>query len=95
MSQAADHIRALVSSGALLQAVQQHGGALLIRGLPIETADDYSLIALSALNRTKKSVDRRYEQSLQKTSRQRTRALRSCPSGLTMNMAGQRTILRG
>lgn len=45
VSQAADHIRTLTSSGILLQAIQQHGGALLIRGLPIETANDYSLIA--------------------------------------------------
>jgi len=29
----------------LLEAVRDHGGALLIRGLPIKTADDYSNIA--------------------------------------------------
>ena len=45
VSQAADHIRALSTSGAIFDAVQQHGGALLIRGLPIQSADDYSLIA--------------------------------------------------
>ncbi|GAB7330063.1 hypothetical protein MBLNU13_g01743t1 [Cladosporium sp. NU13] len=45
VDQAADHIRALSTSGALFEAVQQHGGALLIRGLPIQSADDCSLIA--------------------------------------------------
>lgn len=45
VAQAADHIRALSTSGALFEAVQQHGGALLVRGLPIQSADDYSLIA--------------------------------------------------
>ncbi|KAM0716524.1 hypothetical protein Q7P37_007969 [Cladosporium fusiforme] len=45
VDQAADHIRALSTSGSLLEAVQQHGGALLIRGLPIQTASDYSIIA--------------------------------------------------
>lgn len=45
VDQAADHIRDLGTSGALFGAVQQHGGALMIRGLPIQTADDYSLIA--------------------------------------------------
>lgn len=45
VTQAADHIRALSTSGPLFDAVQQHGGALIIRGLPIQSAEDYSLIA--------------------------------------------------
>lgn len=45
VDEAADHIRTLSTSGALFEAVQQHGGALIIRGLPIQSADDYSLIA--------------------------------------------------
>ena len=45
VDEAADHIRDLTLSGSLLEALQQHGGALLIRGLPIQSADDYSLIA--------------------------------------------------
>lgn len=45
VDQAADHIRALSTSGTLFEAVQQHGGALIIRGLPIQSAEDYSLIA--------------------------------------------------
>jgi len=45
VDQAVDHIRALSTSGALLEAVQRHGGALTIRGLPIQSAEDYSLIA--------------------------------------------------
>lgn len=45
IDQAADHIRNLSTSGALFEAVQKHGGALLIRGLPIQTANDYSIIA--------------------------------------------------
>lgn len=45
VEQAANHVRALSASGVLFEAVQKHGGALLIRGLPIQTADDYSIIA--------------------------------------------------
>lgn len=44
-SEAARHLSSLWHSSNLSQAVQQHGGALLIRGLPIDTAEDYSLIA--------------------------------------------------
>ena len=43
-----DAVAALVSlsgTGELFNLIQQHGGALLIRGLPIKTADDYSRIA--------------------------------------------------
>lgn len=45
VEQAAEYIRALSTSGTLFEAIQQHGGALLIRGLPVQSADDYSLIA--------------------------------------------------
>lgn len=33
------------SSGELKTLVQKHGGALLIRGLPIKTPEDYSIFA--------------------------------------------------
>lgn len=38
-------IRELTRIGELKRLVHKHGGALLIRGLPIKTADDYSEIA--------------------------------------------------
>lgn len=38
-------VATISKSGELFELVQQHGGALLIRGLPIHTADDYSAIA--------------------------------------------------
>ncbi|KAJ5893243.1 Clavaminate synthase-like protein [Penicillium taxi] len=44
----ADHIQAIETiskSGDFFKLVQQHGGAVLIRGLPIKTAQDYSQIA--------------------------------------------------
>ncbi|KAF6835561.1 taurine catabolism dioxygenase [Colletotrichum plurivorum] len=40
-----DAIRRFTESGNLKQLVKQHGGAILIRGLPIETPDDYSRVA--------------------------------------------------
>lgn len=33
------------SSGELKRLIQKHGGALLLRGLPIKTPEDYSIIA--------------------------------------------------
>jgi alpha-ketoglutarate-dependent taurine dioxygenase len=39
------HIESLSKTGALFDLVQKHGGALLIRGLPIDDAENYSLIA--------------------------------------------------
>lgn len=45
VSEAVSHIESLSSSGKLFQLVQQHGGALLIRGLPISDAESYSQIA--------------------------------------------------
>lgn len=38
-------IRRLSSSGELKSLVLRHGGALIIRGLPIRTAEDYSEVA--------------------------------------------------
>ncbi|TVY91995.1 Clavaminate synthase-like protein [Lachnellula willkommii] len=38
-------VTAISKSGELFDLVQQHGGALLIRGLPIHTAADYSAVA--------------------------------------------------
>lgn len=38
-------IKAASESGELFRLVQHHGGSVLIRGLPIETADDYSRVA--------------------------------------------------
>lgn len=37
-------ISQLSSSGELKSLIQEHGGALLIRGLPIKTPEDYSII---------------------------------------------------
>ncbi|KAJ4364725.1 hypothetical protein N0V83_009322 [Neocucurbitaria cava] len=39
------HLESLSKSGALFDLVRQHGGALLIRGLPITNAETYSRIA--------------------------------------------------
>ncbi|KAI0130325.1 hypothetical protein BJ170DRAFT_578513 [Xylariales sp. AK1849] len=38
-------IKRLSVSGVIFEQVQKHGGALLIRGLPIKTAQDYSEVA--------------------------------------------------
>jgi hypothetical protein len=38
-------IKAASESGELFRLVQHHGGSVLIRGLPIETPDDYSRVA--------------------------------------------------
>lgn len=38
-------IQELTRTGELRQLLQQHGGALLLRGLPIFTADDFSEVA--------------------------------------------------
>ena len=45
VSETVAHIESLSKSGALFDLVQKHGGALLIRGLPIDDAETYSLIA--------------------------------------------------
>jgi hypothetical protein len=38
-------IKQLSESGEIFKQVQQHGGAVLIRGLPITSAQDYSEVA--------------------------------------------------
>lgn len=45
LEESIETIREFAGSGNLERLVQRHGGALLIRGLPIRTADDYSQIA--------------------------------------------------
>lgn len=43
-----DYIQAvqeLAASGKLLELVNQHGGAVLLRGVPIQTPQDYSEVA--------------------------------------------------
>lgn len=45
LEEAVAHLEALSRTGSIFDLVQRHGGALLIRGLPIETAEDYSRIA--------------------------------------------------
>ncbi|KAF9695677.1 hypothetical protein EKO04_006588 [Ascochyta lentis] len=38
-------LKSLSKSGEIFDLIQQHGGALLLQGLPIKTAEDYSRIA--------------------------------------------------
>lgn len=45
LQESVDAIRHLSSSGELKSLVRRHGGALVIRGLPIRTAEDYSKVA--------------------------------------------------
>ncbi|KAF2034203.1 Clavaminate synthase-like protein [Setomelanomma holmii] len=45
VSEAVAQIESLSTSGTLFNLVQKHGGALLIRGLPISDAESYSQIA--------------------------------------------------
>lgn len=45
LEESVDSIRELANSGDLKRIIQRHGGALLIRGLPIQTAEDYSKVA--------------------------------------------------
>ena len=45
LNEAVAHLSSLSRSGVISRLVQQHGGALLLRGLPIKTASDYSRIA--------------------------------------------------
>ncbi|KAH6651562.1 hypothetical protein BKA67DRAFT_593443 [Truncatella angustata] len=45
LGEAVDAIRELSESGILFAQVQYHGGAVLIRGLPIKTAQEYSHVA--------------------------------------------------
>lgn len=45
LQESVDAIRQLASSGELKRLSQEHGGALLIRGLPIRTPKDYSDVA--------------------------------------------------
>lgn len=45
LQEAIDSIRDLARTGELKQLIQKHGGALLVRGLPIKTADEYSEVA--------------------------------------------------
>lgn len=43
--QSVEAIRKFVESGELQRLTRHHGGAILIRGLPLETPDDYSKVA--------------------------------------------------
>lgn len=45
LQESVEAIGQLSSSGELKRLIQRHGGALLIRGLPIKTAEDYSKVA--------------------------------------------------
>lgn len=45
LQESVDAVRQLATSGELKRLSQEHGGALLIRGLPIKTPEDYSDIA--------------------------------------------------
>lgn len=45
LEESVEAIRQLSSSDELNSLINKHGGALLIRGLPIKTPDDYSVIA--------------------------------------------------
>lgn len=45
LEEVVEAVTAISKSGVLFDLVQQHGGALLIRGLPIHTAADYSAVA--------------------------------------------------
>lgn len=45
LSDHVDALRELSASGKLRDLVNRHGGAVLIRGLPIESAQDYSELA--------------------------------------------------
>ncbi|KAJ4987137.1 taurine catabolism dioxygenase [Stagonosporopsis vannaccii] len=45
LEEAVTHLESLSKTGTIFELVQRHGGALLIRGLPIKTAEDYSRIA--------------------------------------------------
>ena len=45
LDQAVDVIKDWTKSSELLPLVQEHGGAVLFRGLPVKTADDYSKVA--------------------------------------------------
>lgn len=45
LQESVEAIRETTRAGQLKRLTEKHGGALLIRGLPIKTADDYSEIA--------------------------------------------------
>lgn len=45
LDEAVEAIRKLAKSGDIFSHLQHHGGAVLIRGLPIQTAEDYSKVA--------------------------------------------------
>lgn len=45
LSQSIESIQRISRTGELKRLIHLHGGALLIRGLPIHTADDYSEIS--------------------------------------------------
>ncbi|KAK7736648.1 hypothetical protein SLS53_006854 [Cytospora paraplurivora] len=45
LQESVDAIRQLAISGELKELIKKHGGALIIRGLPIKTAEDYSEVA--------------------------------------------------
>lgn len=45
LDEAIEAIQKLAESGDIFTQLQLHGGAVLIRGLPIQTAEDYSKVA--------------------------------------------------
>ncbi|CCF46973.1 hypothetical protein CH063_00646 [Colletotrichum higginsianum] len=45
LAESVEAIKSFTQSGDTARLVKQHGGAILIRGLPIETPDDYSKVA--------------------------------------------------
>jgi hypothetical protein len=45
LEEAISHLSSLSQSGSLLTLLQRHGGAILLRGLPISTPDSYSRLA--------------------------------------------------
>lgn len=45
LQESVEAISQLSSSGELKSLIQRHGGALVIRGLPIRSAEDYSKVA--------------------------------------------------
>lgn len=45
LQESIEELRRLSQSGAIFEQVRKHGGAVLIRGIPIKTPQDYSEVA--------------------------------------------------
>lgn len=45
LEESVEAVRQLSNSGELKELIRRHGGALIIRGLPIRTPEDYSRVA--------------------------------------------------